>query len=122
MIDLILLWFEAFFLTLVLEIPIIGVLLRKEEPSRARLVALAFFANLSSHPLVWFVVPAVVHPPLAAFLTSELLAWLLEASFFRLAVFRLSWSKACLTSAIANAVSALVGWLLFQFAGPWLSN
>ena len=122
MIDLILLWFEAFFLTLVLEIPIIGVLQRREEPSRARLVALAFFANLSSHPLVWFVVPAVVHPPWAAFVTSELLAWLLEAGFFRLVVLRLSWRKACLTSAIANAVSALVGWLLFQYAGQWFAN
>ena len=122
MIDLILLWFEAFLLTLVLELPILALLLRKEEQSRARLVALAFFANLSSHPLVWFVVPAVVQSPWAAFVTSELLAWLLEAGFFRLVFFRLSLRKACLTSAIANAVSALTGWLLFQFAGPWLSN
>jgi len=122
LIDLILLWIEAFLLTLVLELPIIAVLLRKEEPSLARLVALAFFANLSTHPLVWFVVPAAVHPPWAAFWTSELLAWLLEAAFFRLVVLRLSWRKACLTSALVNAVSALAGWLLFRYAGQWLAN
>lgn len=117
---MILLWFKAFLITLGLEIPLVAVLLRKEEPSRARLAALAFFANLSTHPIVWFVLPAVVHPPSIAFGVSEMTAFLLEAVFYRLVFPRVSWLKACLTSALANALSASAGWLLFHFAARWL--
>lgn len=117
---MILLWFKAFLLTLALESPLVVVLLRKEEPSRARLAALAFFANLSTHPIVWFVIPAVVNPPSVAFWVSEMIAFLLEAMFYRLVLPQVSWLKACLTSALSNALSAATGWLLFHFAAHWL--
>ena len=48
-------WFRAFVLTLAVELPIAGVLLRRYEPSRTRLLLLILFANLASHPAVWFI-------------------------------------------------------------------
>ena len=48
-------WFTAFVLTLAIEIPIAAFLLRRAEPHRLRLVVLIVFANLATHPAVWYV-------------------------------------------------------------------
>lgn len=49
-------WLIAFGLTLAIEVPLAGALLLRYEPSRSRLVAKLFFANLATHPL-WFAFP-----------------------------------------------------------------
>jgi hypothetical protein len=48
-------WFSAFLPTIVVEVPIVVVMLRRSEPDLARLAGIALFANLASHPAVWFV-------------------------------------------------------------------
>jgi hypothetical protein len=48
-------WFAAFVLTLAVEVPIAGHLLRRVEPDRLRLAILLVFANLATHPIVWYV-------------------------------------------------------------------
>lgn len=48
-------WFAAFVLTVTIEAPIVWVLLRRNAPDVRRLAALVVFANLATHPAVWFV-------------------------------------------------------------------
>jgi hypothetical protein len=49
------LWFRAFLITIVVEVPIVAALLWRFERSRPRLILLILFANLASHPAVWFI-------------------------------------------------------------------
>ena len=53
-------WFAAFVLTLAIEAPIAVVLLRQAEPDLRRLGVLIVFANLASHPVVWYVISQLV--------------------------------------------------------------
>lgn len=48
-------WFAAFVLTLAIEAPIAGWLLRRAEPDLPRRLLLVLFANLATHPAVWYV-------------------------------------------------------------------
>jgi hypothetical protein len=48
-------WFIAFLLTLAVEVPVATFLLRRDEPNLPRAAALVVFANLVTHPLVWYV-------------------------------------------------------------------
>src|SRR4029079_18418715 len=48
-------WFAAFVLTLAVEVPIAVFLLRCTEPNLAPAPTIVVFANLVSHPMVWFV-------------------------------------------------------------------
>ena len=52
-------WLAAFLLTVAVEVPVAALLLRRAEPDRVRLVLLVVFANLATHPIVWFVVSQV---------------------------------------------------------------
>ena len=108
-------WFRAFLLTALVEAPIVALVLRRWEPSRPRLVVLVVFANLASHPAVWFVFSQL----LLIGTTEYLLAaegWAIgcEALFYWVAVRGVPVRWAIVASLVANAVSFLIGQLVFM--------
>ena len=110
-------WLVAFLLTYAVEAPIVVALTRGTEPPPARRAALALFAQLATHPLVWFVFPYIVGlRGGTATLLSELWAWLAEAVFYALAFRGLTLTRAVAVSALANGASVLVGVAWAHFA------
>ncbi len=107
-------WFVAFLLTLLVECPVLGWLLRSAGTSTARLLALTLFANLATHPAVWFVFPALPYPYWATLTLSELWAWLAEAWFWGLVLPALGWRRAGWASLCSNLGSFGLGWALFR--------
>jgi hypothetical protein len=107
------LWFRAFLLTLAVEVPVAATFLVRWEPSRSRLVVLVVFANLASHPAVWFVFTQLLLLGTPTYvLVAEGWAIACEAVFY-LAVFRgLPWRWAIGISVAANVASFLVGRLV----------
>lgn len=103
-------WFRAFLLTLAVELPIAAILLRRYEPAWPRLIVLVVFANLASHPAVWFIFTQLLLIGTPEYvLAAESWAVGVEALFYW-AVFRgLSVRRAILVSLAANAASFLLG-------------
>jgi hypothetical protein len=105
-------WAQAFALTTLIEAPIVVAATRDEPSPWPRRLALAVFAQLVTHPLVWFVFPFIAgitgHTSLAL---SELWAWLGEALFFAVALPTRP-LRALGVSGVANGVSFAVGLLL----------
>jgi hypothetical protein len=109
-------WFRAFLVTLVVEVPIATYLLRRAGPELWRIGALAFFANLASHPAVWYVWTQVFLFGTAAFvIAAEGWAIAIEAVFFWVAFRGIGLGRAVLVSVVANLASFSVGRLLMQF-------
>jgi hypothetical protein len=103
-------WLAAFLLTVAVEAPIVLVFTRGAEPRGVRLFVLVVFAQLATHPLVWFVFPYIAGlRGSTSTLLSELWAWLAEAVFYALALRGLTFTRALAVSAIANGASLLVG-------------
>jgi hypothetical protein len=103
-------WFAAFLLTYAVEAPIVLALTRGAEAGLARRAALVLFAQLATHPLVWFVFPYIVGlRGGTATLLSELWAWVAEAVFYALAFRGVTLTRAVAVSALANGASVLVG-------------
>jgi hypothetical protein len=103
-------WFVAFVLTFAVEAPVVLALTRGSEMGAARRAALVLFAQLATHPLVWFVFPYIVGlRGGTATLLSELWAWLAEAAFYALTIRRVTFLRALAISALANGASVLVG-------------
>jgi hypothetical protein len=107
------LWFRAFLLTVLVEVPLAAYLLRRSEPSRPRLFLLLLFANLASHPAVWFI---FTQPFLIGtweyLLAAEGWAVALEALFYWTAFPGLPARRAIAVSLAANAASFLAGQLV----------
>ncbi len=103
-------WFRAFLLTLAIEAPIAIVLLGTWEPSRARLLALVVFANLASHPAVWFIFSQVLDVGTANYV-AVVEAWAVgcEALFYLTVIRGLPVRRAVLASVVANAASFVAG-------------
>jgi hypothetical protein len=114
------LWFRAFMLTLVVEAPIVALLLRRWEPSWPRLVALIFFANLASHPAVWFVFTQLLVIGTPGYLVI-VEGWAIgcEALFYWAAVRGLPVRRAIMASVAANAASFAVGLLVAAVWPDW---
>jgi hypothetical protein len=104
-------WFVAFVVTCAIEVPIAAYALREYKKGALRRAALAFFANLSTHPSVWFVFPVILHGA-AYYVVAEAFAFVAEAIFFRVAFPRAGLVRAIAVSALANATSFAVGLLL----------
>ena len=105
-------WFRAFVLTLVVEAPVVALLLRRWEPSRPRLLVLIVFANLASHPAVWFVFSQLLDIGTRDYvLAVEAWAIACEALFYSAAIRGLPVRQAIVTSLVANTASYLVGLL-----------
>jgi hypothetical protein len=109
-------WFRAFVLTVVVEIPVATYLLRRAEPQLWRTAALVFFANLASHPLVWYVWTQVfLVGSLPYVLAAEAWAVIVEAAFYFVAFRGIGIGRATLVSVVANLASFAVGRLVIQF-------
>jgi hypothetical protein len=107
-------WLLAFLLTVAVETPIVVWLTRQHAASAPRRAALAMFAQLATHPLVWFVFPQIVGlTGRTSLLLSETWAWAAETVFYLVALPGLPVARAVATSALANAASIAVGLALF---------
>jgi hypothetical protein len=103
-------WLMAFLITVAVETPIVVALTRDLDTSWPRRTLIAVFAQLVTHPLVWFVFPYLVGlTGRTSMALAELWAWLAEAVFYGLVLRGLSPARALGVSAIANAASILAG-------------
>jgi hypothetical protein len=103
-------WFAAFVLTLVVELPIAGWLLRRAEPVLARRVVLIVYANLATHLAVWYVFSQLfLIGTIEYVLAAE--AWAIggEAIFFVVAFRGLDSRRAIGFALVANAASFAIG-------------
>ena len=108
-------WFRAFVLTVAIEIPVATFLLRRADPQPWRTAALVLFANLASHPLVWYVWTQVfLVGSLPYVLAAEAWAVIVEAAFYVVAFRGLGIGRAILVSVVANLASFAVGRLVIQ--------
>ena len=107
-------WLKAFVLTILIECPVAAWVLRAKDIGRARLIVLLVFANLATHPVVWFVFPRLPLHPWLSFALSETFAVLAEGVFFSAAL-RVRPLRAMAASLAANALSLGVGLLLYRF-------
>ncbi len=108
------LWFLAFVLTVVIEVPIVLALTRDSRVPLPKRAALAFFAQLMTHPAVWFIFPALPWGSRhTTFVASELFAWLAEAAFYALADVAPSTLRAVAVAAVANGASLAIGFFFF---------
>ena len=103
-------WLIAFAITvlseLVIAVPLLG------TSTRARRVAAVCFAQLATHPSVWFIWPLLGLSRPLFLLWAEGFAFVVEALIYRLCFERLRWSRCFATSALANAASLFIGlWL-----------
>jgi hypothetical protein len=113
-------WFIGFGLTLALEAPWVLSLLKEFEPHWVRRVFALLFANLATHPLVWFLFPAMPLRPALALTASELWALLAEWLFYAVYVHNLGVKRAFGLSLAANATSFTIGWGIFHWFGAAL--
>jgi hypothetical protein len=113
-------WLTAFLVTLLIEVPLVVLLLRRwvSPPGSVplpTLVALAGFANLASHPLVWFAFTQVFLVGTVAYtIAAEGWAFGIEAAFYAVAVPGMPGRRAIAVSLAANVTSFLAGRLLWQ--------
>ena len=108
-------WFAAFLLTLAVEVPIAVFLLRRPEPNLARAAAIVVFANLVSHPMVWFVWTQVFLIGTPEYVIAvETWAIAIEALFYSVVVSGLGPGRAVLIAVVANAASFAVGRVVAQ--------
>ncbi len=108
-------WFAAFLLTTAVETPIVFAMLRRSEPDRARLVGIALFASLVSHPAVWFVFTQLFLVGTPGYVVAaEGWAILVEAVFYLVVIRGVSVARAFAVSLVANAASFGIGLLLGQ--------
>ena len=112
-------WLKAFLLTLLVETPIAAALFRPVEPRLPRRVALILFANLASHPAVWFIFPNLGLRYSPALVIAEAWAVLVEAAFYRLVFEESDAVEALGISALANGASLGIG-LLVRGATGWV--
>lgn len=106
-------WLLAFLVTVGVEAPIVLALTRGSETGAGRRFALVVFAQLATHPLVWFVFPRIVGlTGNGAMALAELWAWVAEAAFYALVLRDLSPTRALAISALANGASVVAGVIL----------
>ena len=109
-------WFPAFLLTLAVEIPIAAYLLRRAEPDLPRRLLLVCFANLLTHPAVWFVFTQLFLIGTPEYtLAAEAWAVGLEAFFYAVTIRGLSPRRAIAIAVAANVASFAVGRLVVGF-------
>ncbi len=113
--DLVIAWFRAFVVTLVVELSVLTPLLYKVDKKLGRCVGVITLGQVTSHPLVWFVFPVLELPYLVYSGIAELWAVAIEAVLYRLVFPSLTLKRACLLSFAANATSVVVGLILRHF-------
>lgn len=105
-------WFSAYLLTQAVEVPIY-LLATRGQPWRAR-VMIAVAASTLTHPMVWFVIPALHFPSYEAyFVGAESFAVVVEA----LLLWSFGIRRALLWSLAANVGSVVIGLILRSLIG-----
>ena len=108
-------WLRAFLLTLVVEVPVATLLLRGFETDLRRTAALVVFANLASHPLIWYVWSQVLLMGTPEYVVAvEAWAIGIETVFYVVAFSGLGLGRAALVSVVANLASFAVGRIVTQ--------
>ena len=108
-------WFVAFLLTLAVEVPVAVFLLRRAEPNVLRAAALVVFANLMTHPMVWFVWTQVFLIGTPGYvIAAETWAIAAEALFYAVVIRGLGPGRAIVIAVVANAASFAVGRVVGQ--------
>jgi hypothetical protein len=111
-------WLRAFGLTEAIEIPIVLALTRSSPPVGGmpawRRAAIAFFASLATHPIVWFVIPELALADTTRIALSEAWATGAELAFYWVALPTLGVKRAAIVSVAANAASFGAGLLLWK--------
>jgi hypothetical protein len=108
-------WFSAFVLTIAVEVPVALFALHRVESDHVRLTVLVVFANLATHPAVWFVFTQVLLVgTLPYVLVVESWAIVAEALFYAVTIRDLGWRRAVFVAVIANAASFAIGRLVGQ--------
>jgi hypothetical protein len=108
-------WLRAFVLTVGVEIPVATYLLRRADPQIWRTAVLVFFANLASHPLVWYGWTQVFLFGSPQFVIAvEAWAIAIEAAFYVVAFRGLGIGRAVLVAVVANLASFAVGRVVMQ--------
>ena len=106
-------WFAAFLLTLAVEVPVAVFLLRRAEPDLPRRVLLVVFANLLTHPAVWFIYTQLfLVGTLEYTLAAEAWAIAIEALFYAVTIRGLVPRRAIAVALAANLASFAVGRLV----------
>ncbi len=106
-------WLPAFVLTLAVEIPIVLLLLRGVEPDLPRMAVLVAFANLATHPSVWFVFTQLFLAGTVEYvIAAEGWAVAIEGLFYALVVRGITVRQAIVVTVVANAASFAVGRLV----------
>jgi hypothetical protein len=105
------LWSRAFALTLVVE-TLVAFPLLPAQAARVRRAGSVLAAQLLTHPIVWFVLPAFGLTRFAYVAFAEAWAVIAEMVLYRLIFSELSWATALGISALANGASFAVGLLV----------
>lgn len=113
-------WFIGFAVTVVLEAPWILAGLRAFEPDPKRRVMALLFANLLTHPLVWYLFPSMPLQRSWSLAASELWAFVGEWVFYASFVERLTYRRAAWLSFAANGTSYVLGRLIIRHFGAVL--
>jgi hypothetical protein len=109
--NIVALWARAFCETLFIEL-CVAIPLLAGVGSKARRALAVGFAQLVTHPAVWFIFPTFGWSRTRYLLVAESWAVLGEFTFYRFVFETLSWPRALAVSALANAASYGVGLLL----------
>jgi hypothetical protein len=114
-------WAKAFVLTLAVECWVAGYLLGRLHsaavcPRLGRRLTTVAFANLASHPAVWFVFPAFLRGTLALSV-QETWAVTVEAALYAFVFPSLGARGAIAASALSNGISLGVGLALRAWTG-----
>jgi hypothetical protein len=118
-------WLKAFALTLIIECSVVFFIFRQVlAPAcpKWRQFSLMVFANLATHPAVWFIFPELPVGPWLSLGLSEGYAVGAEAFIYALVFPGVSWERATVASLAANAASFGIGLLLYRFAGTWMMS
>ncbi len=110
-------WLVGFGLTLLFEVPIVAWLLADTILPLRRRLALAAFANLLTHPLVWFFFPQLPLRPASHLALSELWAFGAEAAFYCVVATPITFGRASFVSLAANLTSFGFGWVITTWFG-----
>lgn len=113
--DLVYAWLHAFIATLVLETPIVVWLTRDSGLSIGRRIAISVFANLATHPAVWFIIPHFGLSSNGTLLVAEVWAIAIEWAIYFVAIPKITVQRALAVSAIANGASYAIGLVLYTY-------
>lgn len=111
-------WFKAFVFTAAIEVPLVVLAYRRvaRDMRWERRTVVAFFAQLASHPLVWFVIPTLTSSYRATLLVAESWAVLSETALYA-AILGGGAGRAFAVALLANMCSFGLGLLVRQATG-----